>query len=778
MAAHPVPCRAVAPTDGSSVLRDLRVVDRTAQIAGPYCTKLLADAGADVVIAEPPGGDPLRRWRSGALFEHLRARKRTVGASAADALVARADVLVCDAPPDLGALWDVNPALVVVTITPFGCDGPWVGRPATEFTLQAACGSTGGRGLPDEPPLAAGGRVGEWCAGTYAAVATLAAVRGARTTGRGEHVDVAMLDCMALTMTTYPSVFAEFLGWPPMTGTGRTTEVPSIEPGTDGYVVFTTNSAQQFHDFLVMIGRSDLADDRELANVRHRFARRDEFEAIVRAHTAKHTCGDLLEQAALFRIPAGPVLDGASIPEWEQFVARSVFERAGSGRYVAPRPPYKIDGVGTRRAAEPSDTTWDPRPAAAAMPAGSSLPLTGVRIVDCTAWWAGPSAPHVLGALGADVVKIESIARPDLMRYAATQPPTTDRWYEWGPLFHGVNANKRGITLDLGDPRGRAVFERLVERADVLLENYTPRVMEQWGLTWDRLRAINPRLVMVRMPAFGLDGPWRDRTGFAQTMECVAGMASTTGFPDGPPVLVRGTCDPVAGMHAAFATLLALQARDETGAGRLVESTMVEAALNIAAEPVIEAGATGIVLRRTGNRSAGAAPQGVYRCRGDDAWIAIAVDSDAAWHALRAVVDEPVWHADASLDLHPGRHAAHDAIDAVLERFCATRDPEDLTEALVAAGVPAAVVVASREIARNPQLRHRGFFEVEEHPVTGACELPTLPFRFSGVERWMHRPSPTLGQHNDEVLLELGLSDDEIGALAAAGVIGERVPGA
>ncbi|HEX9547337.1 MAG TPA: CoA transferase, partial [Acidimicrobiales bacterium] len=261
------------------VLDGLRVVDRTTQIAGPYCTKLLADAGADVVKIEPVDGDPLRRWRSGALFEYLNASKRSV-TNEGD-LVGRADVFVTEGQVDVAALRSANPSLVVVTITPFGLDGPWAERAATEFTLQAVCGSTGSRGLPERSPLPNGGRLGEWITGTYAAVATLAATRS----GQGEHIDVAMLDCMAVAMTTYPSVFSSFLGWPPMHGTGRSIEVPSIEPTRDGHVVFTTNSAQQFQDFLVLIGRSDLIGDAQLANAARRFKRRTEFLAAVHAYT-------------------------------------------------------------------------------------------------------------------------------------------------------------------------------------------------------------------------------------------------------------------------------------------------------------------------------------------------------------------------------------------------------------------------------------------------------------------------------------------------------------
>src|SRR5207237_10003636 len=178
--------------------------------------------------------------------------------------VERADILVADQRLVVASLRAANPSLVVVTITPFGCDGPWAGRPATEFTLQAACGSTGSRGLPEEPPLAAGGRLGEWLAGTYAALGAVAALRSARRSGEGEHVDVAMLDCMAVAMTTFQSVFSSFMGGPPLRGTGRTTEVPSIEPTADGFVVFTTNSAKQIQDLLRMIGREDLIADREL----------------------------------------------------------------------------------------------------------------------------------------------------------------------------------------------------------------------------------------------------------------------------------------------------------------------------------------------------------------------------------------------------------------------------------------------------------------------------------------------------------------------------------
>jgi crotonobetainyl-CoA:carnitine CoA-transferase CaiB-like acyl-CoA transferase len=775
------------------VLDGIRVVDLSTGIGGPYCTKLLADAGADVVKVEPAGGDPLRTWGSGALFEFLNTSKRSVTGTPSDAevraLLGAADVVVASEPFDDSELRAANPALVTVVVTPFGEDGPWSAWASTEFTLQAWCGSIGARGVPEQPPLAAGGRIGEWMAGTYAGAAALACILLAARTGFGEHVDVAALDTMSVTMNTYTSVFAEFLGWPPLDRPTRTIEIPSIEPTSDGYAEFTTNSAQQWADFLVLIGRADLLDDPDLPRHVTRTQRRAEVWEMIRSYTTKHTTAEVLEQAALLRIPSGPVGNGATVTGYDHFVERGTFVENPNGRFVQPRVPYRITGLTPRPfAAAPAAgehtgaVRWDTRArgghAGARRPDGAR-PLDGVRGVDLTAWWAGPAAGHVLASLGADVIKVESTKRPDLMRYSSTRPPTEDLWWEWGPIYHAANNGKRGITLDLTRPEGVALVKRLVERSDVVIENFTPRVMENFGLGWDALRAVNPALVMTRMPAYGLDGPWRDRTGFAQTMEAITGMAWVTGWEDGPPVLPRGPCDPLAALHAVFATMLALRERQTSGEGRLVEVTMIEAALNMAAEQVVEYGATGTVLERHGNRGRGAAPQNVYACAGHEQWIALAVETDEQWVILREVLGDPEWARDPALATAAGRFAAHDAVDAALAELLATRDARELAETLAARGVPAGYVIDARETAKNPQMRHRGFFEVEDHPVTGPNDLPVMPFRFRHqTGPWLRRPAPTLGQHNEEVLGGiLGLTADELADLSAAGIIGTRPAG-
>ena len=264
-----------------------------------------------------------------------------------------------------------------------------------------------------------------------------------------------------------------------------------------------------------------------------------------------------------------------------------------------------------------SESLWQARESAAPVDS-ADLPLAGVRIVDLTAFWAGPAATHSLAAFGADVIKIESIQRPDGIRYSGGMRTDVDDWWEYGWVFHAMNTNKRSVTLDLESEDGVALFKQLVSQADAVIENFSPRVMDQFGLGADALLDLKPDLVVVRMPAFGLTGPWRDRVGFAPTMEQIAGLAWVTGLPEGPPVPPRGACDPLAGAHAAFALLAALEFADRTGRGQLVEVPMIETVLNVTATQTIEFEVFGSVLERRGNRGHTAATQDLYRCAGDD----------------------------------------------------------------------------------------------------------------------------------------------------------------
>jgi crotonobetainyl-CoA:carnitine CoA-transferase CaiB-like acyl-CoA transferase len=781
-------------------LDDIRVAELSTGVAGAYASKLFADAGADVVKVESPAGDPLRQWsasgaerhgRDGALFRFLSAGKRSIVGRPADPevvrLIADSDLVVCDGGLD-AAGWPLlgRPGLVVLSITPFGRGTSSEHRPATEFTVQAESGSLSQRGSPDGPPVQAGGRIAEWASGVFGAPAALAAVRHSIRTGKGAVIDVSMTEVMCLCTNLFIDVMWSLLGRPePMPVPARTVEFPSVEPSADGWVGFNTNTLQMFDDFLSMVGRDDL---RSVSGLRSDPARRAEVERSVQAWTSTRTTDDIIEIASLLRIPVAPIGNGANLVGHEHLAARRVYLDDEQAGFTCPRPPYKLNG---RRPEPPRPAPTlgehagriETRPSRATpVSAGDAgeLPLRGLRVLDLTCWWAGPGATQLLAALGADVVHVESIQRIDGMRPAATIPfASRERWWEYSSFFLNINVNKRGVTLNLDDQRGLTLAGRLIEWADVVVENYTPRVVEHFGLDWPEVHAQNPRAVMVRMPAFGLDGPWRDRVGFAQTMEEMSGLAWITGFADGPPILPRGPCDPLGAMHGAFAIQVALAARDADGDGLLVEVPLIESALNVSAEQVLEYTAYGALLERDGNRSPGAAPQGVYACQGDEQWLAVSIENDEQWHHLRRALGDPAWAADPSLSGPDDRRRAHDAIDKHLAAWAAGQRLADAVELLTGHGVPAAAVADHRAVSSHPLMTERGFFEWCDHPVVGRHPLFGMPFRYSGIDRWIRTPAPTLGEHNAEVLGGvLGLSDEDLAVLAAAKVIGTEPLGA
>ncbi|MDV8071359.1 CoA transferase [Rhodococcus sp. IEGM 1366] len=784
-------------------LTGLRIVEMTSGIAGPYCGKLLADAGADVVKVEPSSGDPMRAWSSSgtttesdsALFSFLNTNKRSVvggpTSREVEQLIDRADIVILDnecglTVDEIAVLADGNPSTVIICITPFGLHGPYAefGYSATEFTLQALCGSLASRGLPDDKPLQAGGRIGEWVSGTYAAVAALAASRTSRAVGQGELIDLSLLECMTSTMGGLSAVGLSVLGSDFVAGSTRSIELPSIVETLDGLVGFCTITAQQFQDFLIMIERPDLLDDAELATAHGRMQRRAEFEDIVSSWTSRRTTDDIIELASSMRIPVAPIGSPDTIEDIDHFQIRDIFVKNPAG-FTQPRSPYRIDSS-ARPTLEPAPSLgahtgsvlWESTDKhAPTTPRHPKLPLEGIRVLDFTAFWAGPSATFVMAALGAEVIKVEGLKRPDGMRYSGGRPPSTDSWWETGSVFLSCNGNKKDVTLELSRPEALEVALQLVAASDVIIENFSPRVMPNLGLDWTRIHETNPGALLVRMPAFGLDGPWKDRVGFAQTMEQASGMAWLTGESNLPPLIPRGPCDPIAGLHAVFATLVALEKRDQTGQGGMIECPMVEAALNVAAEVIVEHSANGAALTRDGNRSPTSSPQGAYQCTGEDNWVAISVVTDEQWtsivHALNlnsTPLDIP------ALNTRQNRRAHADAIDCEISKWTASKEVTEVVSWLQGLGVPAAKVSRPADLLENGQLEFRNFFESVTHPIAGEHITPGLPFKFrSNPEPWTRRPAPLLGEHTTEVLGHLlALSNEDLAALAACGVTGDR----
>jgi crotonobetainyl-CoA:carnitine CoA-transferase CaiB-like acyl-CoA transferase len=379
-----------------------------------------------------------------------------------------------------------------------------------------------------------------------------------------------------------------------------------------------------------------------------------------------------------------------------------------------------------------------------------------------TTFWAGPCCTHFLAMLGAEVIHVESTRRPDGTRLIAGVPITEDQWWEKSPIFEALNTNKKGLTLDLQSPRGRELLRQLIATCDVVVENFTPRVLDQIGLDFAAIQSIRPDAVMMRMPGFGLDGPWRDNPAFAYVIESASGVSWLTGYPDRTPYDPYSIGDPNAGVHALNALLLALEHRRRTGEGVFVEAAMVDAALSISAEQIVEYSAYGALLERAGNRGPTAAPQNLYRSADIDefgrldSWVAIAVATDP------------------TLSTQAGRRMHEDSIDEHLAAWCENRSRGEIVATLWGAGVPVAKVLQPHRQTELEQLAFRGFFEEVEHPVNGRARLSTVPMRLSGGPELFHaNPAPTLGQHNHELLAELGLTPAEIADLEADGVIGQ-----
>lgn len=787
----------VPDVTGGLELTSIRVIDLSSGIAGGYCSKMFADAGAEVILVECAEGTSLRHWSSGGhrpedidgvLFRYLRHGQRSVVVEGDDlwALISGADLVITDATSvvDPDSVRRHHPSIVVVSITPFGLSGPYAGRPASELTVQAESGALAIRGRAGRAPLQAGGQTTDWVSGAYAAVGGFAALRGAARTGDGELVDVSWAEVANNTCTLFADTSDAIAGRPDLTGAplSRTYETPSVEPTLDGWVGFNTNARQQFDDFLVMIERSDLLGDPTWYGLQTRTAHWDEWNDIVRAWTTRHTTEEIVELAALMRIPVSPVSDAPTLVANDHCVARGVFIPDPLGEFLFPRRPWTIDGepapaptsaptVGadTGRVAPRQTRVADSGFAGDGAP---GRPFEGLRVLDITAWWAGPSAGHVFAMLGADVIHVESTKRPDGIRMAGGAFFTRDRWWELSSFFLAVNTNKRDLTLDLSSPEGRDLLLRMIDDVDIVIENFTPRVFESFGLGWDAIHARNPQTIMVRMPAFGLEGPWRDRPGFAQTMEQMTGLAWMTGYVDDQPRIQRGPCDPNGGMHAAFATMVALMRRQRTGVGSMIETPMFEAAIAVAAEPVVEFTAYGNVISRDGNRSARAVPQGVYECATTEHWLAVSVLDDEQWRSLVVVLGSPEWALAPDLATARGRRIRHDELDEHLAAWTCQQELGDAVSRLIDAGVAAAPARDPRRAHQNPQFLSRGYFEIVNHSVAGSIEVPTLPFRYASVDRWIRTPAPLMGEHNAELLAAVGCTDVEIEALLAAGIIG------
>ena len=415
----------------------------------------------------------------------------------------------------------------------------------------------------------------------------------------------------------------------------------------------------------------------------------------------------------------------------------------------------------------------------------SKRPLEGVRVIDSSYVFAGPYACGILGDLGAEVIKIEGPSRPDFTRggaFSGMLPDNvggTDPWNRTS-TYNLANRGKKSLVVDLSRKEGRDVLVDLLKVTDIIIENFTPRVMRGWGLDYPNLKKINPGIIMVSNTGYGHGGPYSSYPAQATTQEATHGLAAVTGYRDGEPSKAgQSYVDFLAAWACTTAALLGLRFRRRFGHGLWADIGMYQLGCFNVSDYVLDSLANGAPGERIGNRHRQFAPQGCYRCAGEDAWCALSVRDDEEWAALCKVIGRPELVNDERFATEPARRANHDAIDAIITGWTQGVPKIEAMERLQAAGVPAGAVLDGRDMHFDPQLKARELLEMVEFPKERGMGSRRLmigrPWRFSKMPLHVRGPAPTFGQHNREILHDvLGYDETRREALETAGILAEK----
>ena len=404
--------------------------------------------------------------------------------------------------------------------------------------------------------------------------------------------------------------------------------------------------------------------------------------------------------------------------------------------------------------------------------------LEGTRIVEMGQLIAVPFATKMLGDMGAEVIRIESCTRMDGYRVSGFyKNDASGEFWNRAVNFYEQNRGKQSLTLDLAQPSGIDTLVDLIAVSDVFVENFTPRVIRNFGLEYDDLRKVKPDIIMVSSTGYGHTGPWSGFGAIGYGTEAACGLASVTGYIDGPPAIPElPYADYTAGEHTVFAIMAALMHRTVTGEGQFIDVSQTQTLTATVPEPLMDFAFNGRVTGTSGNRDDRWAPQGTYPCDGDDSWISLTVRSDEEWAALCGVLGQLVWTSDPQFADGLSRIRNHDLIDKLIAEVTVLWSAGDLQARLQAAGVPAGEVLDGKALLFNEHLNHRGFYEVVDHPESvGMPPLPyaSRPWKFGGTPGEIRSAAPTLGAHNQSVLSSLlGLGESQIADMESTGVIG------
>lgn len=398
-------------------------------------------------------------------------------------------------------------------------------------------------------------------------------------------------------------------------------------------------------------------------------------------------------------------------------------------------------------------------------------PLSGVRVVDFTWALAGPYATELLAFLGAQVIKIESTQRLDLLRRISGVLGMEDESDpEKSPQFNTINLNKLGITLNLSHPKGVALVKQLVKTADVVMDNFSPGVIERLGLGYTVLRQVRPDIIMLSLSAAGRDGP-ENPLGYALIFAALGGLGHITGYPDGAPGLIRAPVDAIVASTAAFAILAALAHRQETGQGQYIDLSATEAVSCLIGDSLMEYTMNARSPARMGNGDQVMAPHNLYRCAGEERWVSIAVGSEAEWRGLCRALGNPPWTREKRFASPLSRWQHQEDLDRLISQWTQSRSPWEVTELLQRRGVAAFPCLDARDVFTDGHLKERGYAVEVEHPRQGRNTVSGPPWKMSATPPQVLRPAPLLGQHQDLVFGELlGLSPQEIEVLRREGV--------
>ena len=405
-------------------------------------------------------------------------------------------------------------------------------------------------------------------------------------------------------------------------------------------------------------------------------------------------------------------------------------------------------------------------------------PLEGVRIIEMGQLIAIPFAMKMLADMGAQVIRLESVARLESYRSDSVyQNDISGEFWNKGANFYEQNRNKLGVTLDLSKPEGLQVLRNLVSIADVFSENFTPRVIKNFGLEYEDLRKIKPDIIMVSSTGYGFYGPWSNFGATGPATEGAAGLAYQTGYLGGGPVMAEiPYTDYTSGEHTVFAVMAALMHRLRTGQGQFVDISQTQATSSTIPEVLMDFSANGRSGHRIGNQDIVMSPHGCYPCRGDDRWITIAVATDEEWQAVCRVLGQNGWAADPRFEDSLSRWKNRDELDALIGTVTSTWDAHELMHALQKDGVAAGAVLDSKDLLFDPHLGQRNFYEVvTHHESTGIPPLPYAgrPWKLSKTPAVNSQPAPLMGEHNNLVLSGLlGKTAEEMAELEEAGIIG------